>query len=176
MAVDLHTHLLPPTHGALCLWGIDELLTYHYLVAEYFVTAPPSVTPQKFYAQSKQQQAALVWKALFVDRSPVSEACRGVITTCVALGLSKEIQSRDLEGIRNFYRTYRDRGPDGVEEFTQLVFDKAGIEYAVMTNIPFEPTETQHWRPSPKEYSTNFRSACRVDPLLAGNKDVVVLV
>lgn len=27
-AIDLHTHLLPPTHGALCLWGIDELLTY----------------------------------------------------------------------------------------------------------------------------------------------------
>jgi len=27
--VDLHTHLLPPSHGpTLCLWGIDELLTY----------------------------------------------------------------------------------------------------------------------------------------------------
>jgi hypothetical protein len=26
--IDLHTHLLPPSHGALCLWGIDELLTY----------------------------------------------------------------------------------------------------------------------------------------------------
>lgn len=28
IAIDLHTHLLPPTHGPLCLWGIDELLTY----------------------------------------------------------------------------------------------------------------------------------------------------
>jgi hypothetical protein len=28
VAVDLHTHLLPPSHGPLCLWGIDELLTY----------------------------------------------------------------------------------------------------------------------------------------------------
>lgn len=27
-AIDIHTHLLPPTHGPLCLWGIDELLTY----------------------------------------------------------------------------------------------------------------------------------------------------
>ena len=26
--IDLHTHLLPPSHGSLCLWGIDELLTY----------------------------------------------------------------------------------------------------------------------------------------------------
>jgi hypothetical protein len=23
--VDLHTHLFPPTHGALMLWGIDDL-------------------------------------------------------------------------------------------------------------------------------------------------------
>ena len=28
IAIDLHTHLLPPSHGSLCLWGIDELLTY----------------------------------------------------------------------------------------------------------------------------------------------------
>lgn len=28
LAIDLHTHLLPPSHGTLCLWGIDELLTY----------------------------------------------------------------------------------------------------------------------------------------------------
>jgi len=28
IAIDLHTHLLPPTHGPLCSWGIDELLTY----------------------------------------------------------------------------------------------------------------------------------------------------
>ena len=35
MAIDLHTHLLPPSHGALCLWGIDELLTYVCLVFVY---------------------------------------------------------------------------------------------------------------------------------------------
>ena len=45
---DLHTHLYPPSFGTpygknvkadpngLMLWGIDELLTYHYLVAEFF--------------------------------------------------------------------------------------------------------------------------------------------
>ena len=173
VAVDLHTHLLPPTHGALCLWGIDELLTYHYLVAEYFVTAPPSVTPESFYALSKQKQADLIWKALFVDRSPISEACRGVITTCVAQGLAEEIQKRDLDAIRQFYGKFRDKGLSGVEEFSKHVFSKAGIDYAVMTNIPFEPTETEHWRPTPKDYSQHFRSACRVDPLLAGNRRVV---
>ncbi len=30
LIIDLHTHLLPPSHGALCLWGIDELLTVSY--------------------------------------------------------------------------------------------------------------------------------------------------
>jgi len=54
--IDLHTHLLPPSHGALCLWGIDELLTYHYLVAEYFMTAPANISPEGFYAMNKSQQ------------------------------------------------------------------------------------------------------------------------
>ena len=104
--IDIHTHLLPPSHGSLCLWGIDELLTYvrviylhgrsgaflllgthapfmgflpqHYLVAEYFMTAPGSMTPEIFFAKTKREQADLVWKALFVDRTPMSEATRGV--------------------------------------------------------------------------------------------------
>lgn len=33
-AIDVHTHLFPPSHGALCSWGIDAMLTYHYLVSE----------------------------------------------------------------------------------------------------------------------------------------------
>ncbi len=31
---DIHTHLYDRAFGALSLWGIDELLTYHYLIAE----------------------------------------------------------------------------------------------------------------------------------------------
>ena len=31
---DMHTHLFPPAFGDLARWGIDHLLTYHYLVAE----------------------------------------------------------------------------------------------------------------------------------------------
>ena len=31
---DVHTHIFPPAFKHLCLFGIDELLTYHYLVAE----------------------------------------------------------------------------------------------------------------------------------------------
>ena len=34
--IDVHTHLYPASFGGLCLWGIDELVNYHYLVAELF--------------------------------------------------------------------------------------------------------------------------------------------
>src|SRR5215470_593955 len=34
--IDIHTHLFAPSLGDLGLWGIDELLTYHYLEAELF--------------------------------------------------------------------------------------------------------------------------------------------
>ena len=33
---DVHTHLYDPSFGELLLWGIDDLLVYHYLVAEAF--------------------------------------------------------------------------------------------------------------------------------------------
>jgi hypothetical protein len=50
----------------------------HYLVAEYLMTAPVTMTPEIFYAMTKQEQAELIWKALFIDRIPLSEATRGV--------------------------------------------------------------------------------------------------
>ena len=33
---DIHTHLYDPAFGELLLWGIDDQLVYHYLVAEAF--------------------------------------------------------------------------------------------------------------------------------------------
>ena len=81
---DIHTHLFPPDFGDLCLWGIDELLTYHYLVAELFRSS--SVRSDHFWGFSKRQQADLIWKALFVDNTPISEATRGVVTVMSAFG------------------------------------------------------------------------------------------
>lgn len=171
--IDLHTHLLPPSHGALCLWGIDEILTYHYLVAEFFMTATPSLTPEAFYAKTKKEQADLIWDSLFLQRSPISEASRGVITILTALGLATELYSRDLQAIRTFFSKFREDGVEGSERYSSLVFKKAGVRYAVMTNIPFSPLESQHWQPKPKSYSSNFRSALRVDPLLKGDSKAI---
>mmetsp|Transcript_52189 Transcript_52189/g.126062 ORF Transcript_52189/g.126062 Transcript_52189/m.126062 type:complete len:374 (-) Transcript_52189:456-1577(-) len=173
--IDLHTHLLPPTHGALCLWGIDELLTYHYLVAEYFMTAPAEISPEEFYAKSKQDQAEIVWKSLFCDRLPISEACRGVVTTLRSLGLENEVRNKDLSAIRSYYRTFRDKGEDGSSDFIEHVFSAAGVRYAIMTNIPFDSNEAQYWRgQKATSFSSRFRPALRIDPLLAGDTATVM--
>lgn len=171
--IDLHTHLLPPSHGALCLWGIDEMLTYHYLVSEYFMTAPAEISPETFFAMNKKQQADLIWESLFIQRSPISEATRGVLTTLLALGLKSEVNNRNLDSIRRYYDNFREEELAGVENFVDEVYKIAGVKYAIMTNIPFDPTESQHWRPIKKEYPEKFKSALRVDPLLAGDRKTI---
>ena len=137
------------------------------------MTAPASMTPETFFAKSKQEQADLVWKALFMDRTPISEATRGVVTTLASLGLAHEVATRDLEAIRKFYRSNYRVKAEGTEEFVERVFRESGIEYAIMTNIPFDVNEAKHWRPQRKGYSKRFRSALRVDPLLAGDRTTI---
>ena len=92
---DIHTHLYDPAFGGLLLWGIDELLVYHYLVAEGFRHF--DLPYEKFWALSKTQQADLIWDALFIKHSPISEACRGVLTVLHLLGL--DVQKRDLPAL-----------------------------------------------------------------------------
>src|ERR1700733_12934319 len=74
---DIHTHLYDPAFGELLLWGIDDLLVYHYLVAESF--RQHRLPADKFWSLSKTAQADLIWQELFIDHSPISEACRGVL-------------------------------------------------------------------------------------------------
>ena len=49
--VDVHTHLYAPGFGGLGLWGIDDLLTYHYLEAELFRFA--SIRPVQYWTLTK---------------------------------------------------------------------------------------------------------------------------
>src|SRR5580698_7886840 len=70
--VDIHTHLYPPAFGKIGLWGIDELLTYHYLEAELFRSS--SLKPEQYWNLTKPQQADTIWQALFVEKTPISEA------------------------------------------------------------------------------------------------------
>jgi len=60
--IDIHTHLYPPSFGKIGLWGIDELLTYHYLEAELFRSS--KIKPERYWELSKREQADLIWQTL----------------------------------------------------------------------------------------------------------------
>ncbi|MGB4273848.1 MAG: glucuronate isomerase [Bacillota bacterium] len=153
--VDIHTHLYSSSFGDLLLRGIDELLTYHYLIAETLRCIP--MKPKEYYAMGKEEQADLIWKTLFLGRSPVSEACRGVVTTLQEYGL--DTSSRDLDSYRRFFSNI------SVEEHVDLAFKKANLEAVVMTNDPFDPVESSRWEEG-AERDPRFLAALRLDPLL----------
>ena len=88
------------------LSGIDELLTYHYLVAETFRST--RIKAECFWQMSKAEQADLVWKTLFVENTPLSEATRGIITVLSAFGL--DANATDLTEARAFFHSQTHRG------------------------------------------------------------------
>lgn len=153
--VDVHTHIYPTAFGDLLLWGVDELLTYHYLVAEVFRVI--DMDYEAFWAMPKQEQADLIWQKLFVERSPVSEACRGVLTCLKELGM--DVASRNLGEFRAFLASR------SAAEQVDAAFSLANLRYAVMTNNPFDDAERAVWdrgfEPDPR-----FKTALRVDDLL----------
>ena len=152
---DMHTHLFPPEFGALSKWGIDNLLTYHYLVAE--VMRASDVRPDQFRKMSQAAQADLIWDALFVRSTPLSEATRGVIRVLSALGIDPG--RSDLRQAREFFRDTT------AEKQVDLVFERAGVSAVVMTNDPFDAAEAELWRKG-RRSDPRFKAALRIDPLL----------
>jgi hypothetical protein len=152
---DMHTHLFPPAFGGLSRWGIDNLLTYHYLVAE--VMRATDVSPEQFRQMPRSAQADLIWDALFVRSTPLSEATRGVVRVLSALGIDPA--QRDLRQAREFF------SDTTAEAQVDLVFDRAGVSAVVMTNDPFDRTESEIWRRG-RPADSRFKAALRIDPLL----------
>ena len=170
---DFHTHLYPPTFGTpfagtsktvdptgLMLWGIDELLTYHYLVAEVFRVVTPRQLPyEDFWRMSKREQADHIWKHLFLERSPISEACRGVLTTLQRLGLDPG--DRDLTGYR---RWFAQQNPDA---YVDRVMELATVSRITMTNAVFDDNERERWLANPQAgHDSRFAAVLRFDPIL----------
>lgn len=152
---DAHTHLFPPEFNELCLWGIDELLTYHYLTAEALRSARTSY--EQFWAMSKTAQADLVWKTLFVDNTPTSEAAQGIISVLDVFGL--DTRAPDLKEARAFFNSQR------IAEHLDQVFDIARVSGVVMTNDPFDEAEDQLWNSS-ISVDRRFSSSLRLDSLV----------
>jgi hypothetical protein len=156
--MDVHTHLFPSEFNELCLYGIDELLTYHYLTAETLRSA--RISHDHFWQMSKTDQADLVWQTLFVDNSPTSEAARGIVTVLDAFGL--DTRAENLGEARAFFNSRH------VNEHIDRVFDIARVSGVVMTNDPFDDTEGAIWK-SDVNTDPRFKSALRLDRLLNGN-------
>ena len=152
---DVHTHIYPAAFGDLLLWGVDELITYHYLIAETFRYEKCSY--EQYFSMPKRQQADLIWKTLFLDRSPLSEAQRGVLTVMNKLG--QDVRSRDLGAIRKYCES------KSVDEYIDIVFKTAGVKEVVMTNDIFNPQEFAVWSAGPK-LDPRFKAVLRIDPLL----------
>ena len=153
--VDVHTHLYDPAFKELLLWGIDDLLVYHYLVAEAFRFS--EIAYDKFWSLSKVAQADLIWDALFVQNSPVSEACRGVLTTLHALGL--DVKKRDLPAVRGWFKEQR------VEDYITRCMESGNVRKIYMTNSPFDDLERPVWEKG-FQRDPRFISGLRIDPLI----------
>ncbi len=153
--IDIHTHLFAPAFGKIGLWGMDELVTYHYLEAELFRSA--TIHPTKYWKLTKIQRADLVWKTLFVDNTPVSEATRGVVAVLEAFGL--DARAKTLAPFREFFEK------QNLADHIARVFKLAGISEAVMTNDPLDPEESAVWNSGVKP-GPGFRAALRIDRIL----------
>ncbi len=158
---DIHTHLFDPAFKDLCLWGIDELLTYHYLVAESarYIKLPQ----EKFFALSKAEQADMIWEELFLKHSPISESCRGILTTLNAFGL--DVKKRDLNSIRSWF------AEQNAGEHITRCMELAGVEKIYMTNSPFDDSERAVWDDYFRR-DERFLAALRIDPLVLSWPDV----
>jgi hypothetical protein len=160
LVTDMHTHLFPPSFETLRCSGIDELLTYHYLEAEYFRLRQR--TPSEYFALPKASRAEAIWEALFVRRAPVSEACRGVVTILTQFGLSAE--AHGLCEARDFFRS---RSP---QSHAAEVFRLAGVSRVVMTNDPLDPVEAHCWETG-APVDSRYGAALRLDRVLSSLED-----
>lgn len=163
---DLHTHTYPPKFGAspapggLLLWGIDELVTYHYLIAEVYRVVPDTELPyDKFWAMTKQERADHIWKHLFAERTPLSEACRGVLTTLQRLGLNPNEKT-----LKPYRRWFAKQDPD---KYIDKVMKIANVDLITMTNPVFDDHERELWEKIPGAgQDPRFAAVLRIDPLL----------
>lgn len=158
--LDMHTHLFMPSLGNLGLSGIDEILTYHYLEAEFFRAS--GWAPERYWALPKAQRADAIWRTLFVEKVPLSEAARNVVTVLRAFDLPTN--APDLREARAFFAAQ-----DPLRHI-QTVLDKACVSEVVMTNDPLDPEEVPLWLRRP-ERDARFHAALRLDRIFSESQD-----
>ena len=153
--IDIHTHLFSPAFGKIGLWGIDDLLTYHYLESEFFRSS--DITPEQYWNLSKRERADLIWQALFVQNAPISESTRGIVAVLNAFDLPSDVGG--LEEARAFFRA------QPLEGHIRRVLEISGVSSVVMTNDPLDPDEEPVWKSGGQQHE-QFHAALRLDRIL----------
>jgi hypothetical protein len=108
----------------------------------------------------KREQADFVYKTLFIDHTPISESCRGVLT---ALGRMGAPVGGGLDAVREYLarmdrKTYLDR-----------VFELTRVGRVIMTNDPSTSGSARCGRNGYKA-DPRFVPALRLDGLLTDRK------
>ena len=156
---DEHSHLLHNTAGdELCFWGIERLLTYHYVRRILF--AEGHVTPEVFYSWSLREQADFVWQKLFVNRLSdcTDEGRKGVILVMQCFGLDPN--AKNLDQAREFYREQT------AEMIQQKSMKIAGVTRVVGTQDILDPAEVAFYQTKNCGFNQELRPAIRLDELL----------
>jgi len=155
-AVDMHTHLFPSGFREFALSGVDSLLTYHYLEAEYFRLK--ELSPEQYFALSKATRADTIWDAIFVRNTPISEAASGLVSVFETLGL--DAHQRTLAEARAFFQA---QDPD---DHLSNILQLANLDSIVMTNDPLDDYEAAIWRQG-VAVDPRFRATLRLDRIMA---------
>ena len=155
---DIHTHLFPWEHENYFLSGLDEILNYHYLTAEFLSAS--NFSPKKFFNLTKRKKDEKVWNYLFVQNTPVSEASRGVIKIMNFLKIKDYERKSYLEVLKKFSsKKYENKD----------ILKKLKIKKVVMTNNPFDKKEWAIF--NKKKWDRKiFKSSLRLDDLFLGKK------
>jgi hypothetical protein len=154
--IDVHTHVFPPEFDGMFLHGIDDLLSYHYLIAETFRST--DISHARFWALTRTERADLIWQALFVENTPLSEAARGIVSILDAFGLDP--RAPNLDEARSFFLS-RD-----ANAHLDQVLEIAGVSDVVMTNDPFNEREALFLWSAGTNLDGRFHASLRLDALL----------
>ena len=128
-----------------------------YWLKSYPEGVPHDVAPEQYRSLPKPAQADAIWRALFIESSPVSEATRGIVAVLNAFGLPTD--NSGLTEARAFFKHQR------IEDHIPKVVAMAGISSVVMTNDPLDSEEQPVWMKGVPR-NTQFQPVLRLDRLL----------
>jgi len=148
---------IPQPFGPLMLWGIDELLTYHYLVAE--VMRVSELSYEQFWTMPRAPRPII--SAETVPRAPSHQR-----------GLPRRghgaAQARPRSGIEGPGRLSRLFPRAEARAILDTVFKAANVHTVVMTNDVLDPFERHYWLRTPPAIRASRPSCASIRCCKAG--------